>query len=109
MSKRSRHLHSLGVVTGKSRGYALAMGAGRVRRVLLRGALVLAALGCLVAPGIGAASGATRAAPLGIKGRVLKDGEFTGFTAKAPAVVVINLDDWVKIAPSGGINVSDRL
>jgi hypothetical protein len=77
--------------------------------LLFRSALVPFALAWLVAPGVQGASGATHATPLGIKGRVLKSGEFAGFTAKAPAVVVINLDDWVKIAPSGGINVRDRL
>ena len=70
---------------------------------------MLFALGWLVAPGMRGASGATHATPLGIKGRVLKSDEFAGFTPRAPAAVVINLEDWVKIAPSGGINVSDRL
>lgn len=77
--------------------------------LVFRGTVVLLALGCVVAPIGQVASGATRAAPLGIKGRVLKSDEFAGFVAKTPVVVVVDLDDWAKVAPSGGIDVRDRL
>jgi hypothetical protein len=58
---------------------------------------------------VNVANGATRTSPLGIAKRVLTNGELAGFSAKAPAVAVIDAAKWAKVAPSGGINVTDRL
>jgi hypothetical protein len=86
------------------------MDAIRFRRSrLLRAGLTLLAIGCLTASSVTAASGAARAAPLGIKGRVLMNGEFAGFAAKTPPVTALVLGDWAKAAPSGGIDVTSRL
>jgi hypothetical protein len=70
---------------------------------------MLLAIGCLAPLFARVASGATRATPLGISGRVFKNGELAGFAAKAPAVTVLDLGDWAKVAPSGGIDVTARL
>jgi hypothetical protein len=70
---------------------------------------MLLAIGCLAPLFATVASGAARATPLGISGRVFKNGELAGFAAKAPAVTVLALGDWAKVAPSGGIDVTARL
>jgi hypothetical protein len=75
----------------------------------LGSALTLLAISLLGMPLVNAANGATATAPLGIKGRVLKNGELAGFVAKAPAVTRIALADWAKVAPSGGIDITERL
>ncbi len=70
---------------------------------------MLLTIGCLAPLFATVASGATREKPLGITGRVFKNGELAGFLAKAPAVSVVDLGDWGKLAPSGGIDVTARL
>jgi hypothetical protein len=79
------------------------------RSPLLRAGVALLAIQCLAPSLVAVASGATRARPLGIQGRVLKAGELAGFAAKAPAVSVLVLADWAKAAPSGDIDVTARL
>jgi hypothetical protein len=71
--------------------------------------LMLLAVGVTGVALVDAASGATVTTPLGIQGRILKNGELAGFAANAPAVTRIALADWAKVAPSGGINVTERL
>jgi hypothetical protein len=83
--------------------------AGSFRTTLLRSGLLVLAAGCLAPFFAPAASAATLEKPLGINGRVFKNGELAGFVAKAPAVSVPDLGDWAKLAPSGGIDVTARL
>lgn len=76
---------------------------------LANAALSLVAIACLAPQLVTVANGATRTTPLGITGRVLTNRELAGFSAKAPAVAFIDVTKWAKVAPSGGVNVTDRL
>jgi hypothetical protein len=71
--------------------------------------VTLLAIGSLAASLAAVAGAAPRAQPLGVQGRVLKNGELAGFTAKTPPVSVLVLADWAKAAPSGDIDVTARL
>jgi hypothetical protein len=81
-----------------------------VRRGLLPGAgMTLLSIVCLAPSFAGVAGAAVGVRPLGIKGRVLQDGELAGFVAKRSPSTVLVLADWAKAAPSGGIDVTARL
>jgi hypothetical protein len=71
--------------------------------------MTLLAIGCFAPSFVGIADVAARMRPLGIKGRVLQDGELAGFVAKSSPSTVLDLDEWAKAAPSGGIDITARL